>query len=103
MNSPQKIVLLIGIILAVATLMYVPWNHVDDDGEKQSVGYGLLNKPPVAQEQHGINILGLKIGVSETVKGNEVDTSRVVPTLAVIVLATGGLLLLLGTAKSMQS
>ncbi|MBX9876950.1 MAG: hypothetical protein K2Y22_00690 [Candidatus Obscuribacterales bacterium] len=77
MNSPQKIVLLIGIKLAVATLMYVPWNH--DDGEKQSVGYGLLNQPPVAQEQHGINILGLKIDASETVKGNEVDTSRVIP------------------------
>lgn len=103
MNSLQKFVLLAGIIFAVATLMYVPWNYVDDDGERQPVGYGMLNKPPVAQEQHGINILGLKIGVSETIKGNEVDSSRVMPTLAVIVLVTGGLLLVLGKTKSMQS
>lgn len=103
MNSIQKFVLLAGIIFAVATLMYVPWNYVDDDGEKQSVGYGLLNKPPVAQEEHGVDILGLKLGVTETVKGNEVDTSRVIPTLAVIVLVTGGLFLVLGKAKSVQS
>ncbi|MBX9771710.1 MAG: hypothetical protein K2X29_10080 [Candidatus Obscuribacterales bacterium] len=102
MNSIQKFVLLAGIIFAVATLMYVPWNHVDDDGDKQSVGYGLINEPPVAQEQHGIDIFGLKIGVSETIQGNQVDTSRVLPTLAVVVLVTGGLLVLFGRTKSMQ-
>ncbi len=103
MNSLQKLVLLAGIVFAVATLMYVPWNHIDDDGEKQSVGYGLINQPPVAQEQHGIHILGLKIGVSETIQGNQVDASRVLPTLAVIVLVTGGLLVIFGRTKSMQS
>lgn len=83
--------------------MYVPWNHVDDDGERLPVGYGLLNKPPIAQEEHGIDFFGLRLGVSQTVKGNEVDTSRVLPTLAVIVLVTGGLLIVLGRTKTMQS
>lgn len=103
MNGLQKLILLIGIIVAAATLMYVPWNHVDDDGEKQSLGYGLVNQPPVAQEQHGINILGLKIGVSETIKGNEVDTSRMIPTLLVVALVTGGLVIVFGKVKSAQS
>jgi len=99
MNSSQKKVLLIGVILAAVALMYVPWNYIDDDGERQSVGYGLITKPPVFNDGGAIDIFGLKIAVVNRERANEIDSARLALIVAVIVVVTGGLIIFFGNRQ----
>lgn len=98
--STQRFLLLFVVIAIAATVMYVPWNFVDDDGDKQPAGYGLLWKPPVLQSASSVDILGLEIGVAQHDVANQIDTERLAIQLLIVIALGGGLVLLVKRAPS---
>jgi hypothetical protein len=96
----QRFLLLFVVVAVAATVMYVPWNFVDEEGHKQPAGYGLIWKPPVLQKDRSLDILGLEIGVQTNDVANQVDTKRLAMQLLIVVAIGGGLVLLSRKATS---
>jgi len=77
-------------VMIIATMLLIPpWKHVDGNSA-EPMGYGPLWQPPVATQQEGINIFGLKLSVQDTEKANAIDWQRLLSQCGAVIIVAGG-------------
>jgi hypothetical protein len=85
MNRLQLTLIAISTALLLAMIAFPPWRHVDVTGAKQSMGYGPIWQPPTIQQEHGLNLFGIKLELKEPICANQIDWDRLSMQLAVLI------------------
>lgn len=96
MTKAQLSIILVSAAVLVGMALLPPWVHHTDNGARQSMGYGPLWQPPVAQQEQGINIFGLKLEVEEQIRASKVDWERLFLQALMVIVVGGGAYLVLG-------
>ena len=92
MNRRQKVVVVIGVFLVIASGLFPPYEgevRRSGDNLKGFVGYGFLFSPPSQQD------VSKALGGPEFLCSSQIETQRVWLQLATVIVATLGLVVLL--------
>lgn len=100
MTRAQISILIASVAVMIGMVLLPPWVHHNDDGARQSMGYGPLWQPPVAKQEEGINIFGLKLEVEEQIRASKVDWERLILQSLAVLVAGGAAYAIAGRGRS---
>lgn len=95
MYKTQQLIILTGITLIFLMGLYPPWVYIDSNKVEHPMGYSLIWKPPINEQQVKAQLFGITLQLdTKTQTANTIDIVRLLLQVAVLSVVIGGAVVL---------